>query len=36
VTGASLGGGFASRMLDWAMTRGAGTSPARPAPHVTY
>jgi flavin-dependent dehydrogenase len=28
VTGASLGGGFASRMLDWAMTRGAGTSPS--------
>jgi flavin-dependent dehydrogenase len=24
VTGASLGGGLASRMLDWAMTRGAG------------
>jgi flavin-dependent dehydrogenase len=27
VTGASLGGGFASRLLDWAMTRGAGRSP---------
>lgn len=26
VTGASLGGGFASRLLDWAMTRGAGRS----------
>jgi flavin-dependent dehydrogenase len=24
VTGASLGGGLASRLLDWAMTRGAG------------
>ena len=24
VTGSSLGGGFASRLLDWAMTRGAG------------
>jgi flavin-dependent dehydrogenase len=24
VTGSSLGGGFASRFLDWAMTRGAG------------
>jgi flavin-dependent dehydrogenase len=24
VTGASLGGGWASRLLDWAMTRGAG------------
>jgi menaquinone-9 beta-reductase len=24
VTGASLGGGLASRMLDWAFTRGAG------------
>ena len=25
VTGSSLGGGLASRLLDWAMTRGAGT-----------
>jgi menaquinone-9 beta-reductase len=24
VTGSSLGGGLASRLLDWAMTRGAG------------
>ena len=24
MTGASLGGGIASRLLDWAMTRGAG------------
>ena len=31
VTGASLGGGLASRLLDWAMTRGAGRS----APPVT-
>jgi hypothetical protein len=23
-TGSSLGGGIASRLLDWAMTRGAG------------
>jgi flavin-dependent dehydrogenase len=27
VTGASLGGGLASRILDWAFTRGAGNSP---------
>jgi len=27
VTGASLGGGWASRLLDWAMTRGAGLAP---------
>ncbi len=27
VTGASLGGGLASRLLDWAMTRGAGRTP---------
>jgi flavin-dependent dehydrogenase len=26
VTGASLGGGLASRLLDWAMTRGAGAA----------
>jgi flavin-dependent dehydrogenase len=30
VTGASLGGGLASRLLDWAMTRGAGRT-AQPA-----
>jgi menaquinone-9 beta-reductase len=35
LTGASLGGGFASRMLDWAFTRGAGRSaPARSAAAV--
>jgi flavin-dependent dehydrogenase len=28
VTGASLGGGWVSRLLDWAMTRGAGLTPA--------
>ena len=28
VTGASLGGGLASRVLDWAFTRGAGAAPA--------
>jgi flavin-dependent dehydrogenase len=27
VTGASLGGGFVTRMLDWAMTHGAGAFP---------
>lgn len=27
VTGASLGGGFTTRMLDWSMTRGAGAFP---------
>lgn len=27
VTGASLGGGWASRLFDWAMTRGAGLAP---------
>lgn len=31
VTGASLGGGFASRLVDWAFTRGAGAHGARPA-----
>lgn len=31
VTGASLGGGLASRLLDWAMTRRAGISPGQPA-----
>jgi flavin-dependent dehydrogenase len=32
VTGASLGGGLASRLLDWAMTRGAGrTAPVAAA-----
>jgi flavin-dependent dehydrogenase len=31
VTGASLGGGWVSRALDWAMTRGRGTDPV-PAP----
>ncbi len=31
VTGASLGGGMASRLLDWAMTRRAGMSPGQPA-----
>ena len=30
VTGASLGGGFVTRMLDWAMTRGAGSFPQSP------
>jgi len=30
VTGASLGGGFVTRMLDWAMTRGAGDLPRAP------
>jgi hypothetical protein len=30
VTGASLGGGFITRMFDWAMTRGAGQT--HPAP----
>ncbi len=28
VTGASLGGGIASRLLDWAFTRGVGSSVA--------
>src|SRR6202012_257840 len=28
VTGASLGGGIASRLLDWAFTRGVGTAAA--------
>jgi len=28
VTGASFGGGVASRLLDWAMTRGAGREAA--------
>jgi hypothetical protein len=28
VTGASLGGGWSSRLFDWAMTRGAGRSAA--------
>ena len=28
VTGASLGGGAATRLLDWAFTRGAGAAPA--------
>jgi len=31
VTGASLGGGLASRLLDWAFTRGAGGGAAAPA-----
>ena len=31
VTGASLGGGLASRLLDWAFTRGAGGAAAAPA-----
>jgi flavin-dependent dehydrogenase len=37
VTGASLGGGFATRLFDWAMTRGAGTSTnrSRPGEHRT-
>jgi flavin-dependent dehydrogenase len=26
ITGASLGGGWASRLFDWAMTRGAGSA----------
>lgn len=30
VTGASLGSGFVTRMLDWAMTRGAGAFPRSP------
>jgi len=32
VTGASLGGGFATRLLDWAFTRGAGAAAAAPIP----
>lgn len=32
VTGASLGGGLVTRLLDWAFTRGAGTSPPLEAP----
>jgi flavin-dependent dehydrogenase len=31
VTGASLGGGLASRLLDWAFTRGAGNAGTAPA-----
>ena len=32
VTGASLGGGVASRLLDWAFTRGAGLKPRTGVP----
>jgi len=35
VTGASLGGGLVSRLLDWAFTRGAGSEPSRTEPIAT-
>ena len=36
VTGASLGGGLASRLLDWAFTRGAGRETVVPRPAIAH
>jgi hypothetical protein len=35
VTGASMGGGWISRMIDWGFTRGIGRPTAGPRRHLT-